>query len=59
MKCNLEKWGYEVTELNISNGEFDMAIENGLLRVSYDTRTQRMWICLLYTSDAADEFRTV
>lgn len=49
MKCNLEKYGYEVTELNLSNGEFDMAIENGLLRVSYDTRTQRMWIGLLST----------
>lgn len=47
MECNLEKWGYEVTELNISNGDFDMAIENGLLRVSYDSRTQRMWIGLL------------
>ena len=49
MKCNLEKWGYEVAELNISNGDFDMAIENGLLRVSYDSRTQHMWIGLLST----------
>lgn len=49
MECNLEKWGYEVTELNISNGDFDMAIENGLLRVSYDSRTQCMWLGLLNT----------
>ena len=49
MKCNLEKYGYEVAELNLSNGEFDMAIENGLLRVSYDTRMQGMWIGLLNT----------
>lgn len=55
MKCNLEKWGYKTTELNLSNGEFDMAIENGLLRVSYDSSQDKMWMGITATKFESDK----